>query len=219
MLFSGTPIMMQLNDRADMKMGNDIGVQSPASVCSASTPSEADVQTLGAIIYRDGQGVDPVIAGVVQVLRAEGVALCGVLQHEVANPGNCCASMYLENISNGTQLRLSQELGSGSQGCRLNPHTLAESSGQLLQEMDGRPDLLVLNRFGKGEAEGHGFRAVLEKAHQLQIPVLIGVKETYRSAWDDFAGDFSRALKVDSRSVVTWCTRAIAERRRVADDI
>lgn len=218
MLFSGIPIMMQSNDRADMKMGNDIGTQSSASVCSVSAQSEADMKILGAIAYRDGQGVDPLITGVVQVLRAKGVAVCGVLQHETANPGNCCASMYLENISNGLHLRLSQELGSGSQGCRLNPHILAESSGQLLLEMDEHPDLLVLNRFGKGEAEGHGFRAVLEKAYQLQIPVLIGVKETYRSAWDDFSGEFSRALKVDSRSVLTWCMKAITEKRRLTDD-
>lgn len=199
-------------------MEEDIGIQTPASVCSAPTDSEAGVQTLGAITYCDGQSVDLLIAGVVQVLRVEGATLCGVLQSEISNPGNCCASMYLENISNGAHLQLSQELGSGSQGCRLNPHILAECSGQLLQEMDGAPDLLVLNRFGKGEAEGHGFRAVLEKAHQLHIPVLIGVKETYRTAWDDFAGDFSRALKVDSRSVLTWCKKAIEEKRRGGND-
>lgn len=199
-------------------MKSDIGPQSSASDYSVSTSSAIGAQILGAIIYRDGQGVDPLIAGVVHVLRAEGAAICGVLQHETANPGNCCASMYLENISNGLYLRLSQELGRGSQGCRLNPHALAESSGQLLLEMDEHPDLLVLNRFGKGEAEGHGFRAVLEKAYHLQIPVLIGVKETYRSAWDDFAGEFSRALKVDSRSVLEWCMKAITEKQRLTDD-
>lgn len=199
-------------------MESDIGTQSSVSDCSVSTSSAIGVQILGAITYADGQSVDPLIAGVVQALRTEGAAICGVLQHEAANPGNCCASMYLENISNGVHLRLSQELGSGSQGCRLNPHTLAESSGQLLLEMDEHPDLLVLNRFGKGEAEGHGFRAVLEKAYQLHIPVLIGVKETYRSAWDDFAGEFSRVLKVDSRSVLMWCMQAITEKRRLTDD-
>lgn len=201
-----------------MKMKDEGGSIGSSASRSPSPVQEAGVQTLGAVVYRDGEGVDFLIAGVVKALQLEGAVLCGVLQQETAHPGTCCASMYLENISNGARLQLSQELGSGSQGCRLNPHTLAESSGQLLQEMKECPDMLVLNRFGKGEAEGHGFRAVLEKAHQLHIPVLIGVKETYCVAWDDFAGDFSHTLKVDAGSVLMWCKKVIAEKRRVPDD-
>ena len=200
-------------------MKNHVETRSSTSGCSEAMSGERGAQTLGAITYCDGQNVDQLIAGVVQVLEAEGVALCGVLQHEVADTEGCCASMYLQNISDGACLKLSQDLGSGSQGCRLNPHTLAESSGQLLLEMDKNPDLLVLNRFGKGEAEGHGFRTVLEKAYQRQIPVLVGVKETHRAAWEEFAGCFSRALKVDSRSVLMWCLKAIEEKDRVADDL
>lgn len=54
----------------------------------------------------------------------------------------------------------------GAKGCRLDPRALAALSGSLLGELDAGTQLLVLNRFGKGESEGHGFRAVIEQVFQ-----------------------------------------------------
>ena len=75
-----------------------------------------------------------------------------------------------------------------------------------------------LNRFGKGESEGQGFRAVIEDACMRGIPVLTAVREAYVEAWEAFAGDLGLLLPPDRAAVTGWTDRAIgnAGRRRDA---
>lgn len=168
---------------------------------------------LAAITLEEGVAVDPLFDTIVATLRDEGWQVAGYVQREIPNELGCSPEMLVEDVESGERLCISQALGPGSAGCRLDPQALANVAGLALVRLDERPDLLVLNRFGKGESEGMGLRAVIEKAASLNIPVLTSVKDTYRSAWMDYAGELSAILPASADAALAWCRAAITAQR------
>jgi hypothetical protein len=82
--------------------------------------------------------------------------------------------MDVRVLPNGPILRISQNLGSVSKGCRLDPAALEAAVGLVEARLDPNVDLLIINKFGKHEADGRGFRTVIAAALDLEIPVLVG---------------------------------------------
>jgi hypothetical protein len=78
------------------------------------------------------------------------------------------------------------------------------------------PDLLILNRFGKGEAEGRGFRDVMSQALLAGIPVLTAVRETYAAEWQEFSGDMGYDLEPEFAAVMGWVDMVSGDGKIVA---
>ena len=57
-------------------------------------------------------------------------------------------------------LRISQDRGKWARGCRLDAGSLELAVAQVASALDVGADLMIINKFGKHEAEGRGFRAV-----------------------------------------------------------
>ncbi|WP_419913209.1 DUF2478 domain-containing protein [Hoeflea sp.] len=159
---------------------------------------------LAAIRFGKDFHVDGVFDTAIAALRAEGLRIVGFVQRETPDPTTCCDITYLEDIVTGQRHRISQALGAGSRGCKLDPQALADVCGDLVGTLEERVDLLILNRFGKGESDGHGFRVVIEKALDLGIPVLTAVRDTYEPAFEEFAGDLAILLPAEHGAVVGW---------------
>lgn len=166
---------------------------------------------LAAIRFGKDFHVDGVFDAAIVALRADGLRIAGFVQREAPDPSTCCDITYLEDIETGRRHRISQALGAGSRGCKLDPQALAGVCGDLVGTLEERVDLLVLNRFGKGESDGHGFRVVIERALDLGIPVLTAVRDTYEAAFEEFAGDLAALLPAETDAVVDW-GRAISRR-------
>lgn len=168
---------------------------------------------VAAIQFKNGNPIDTVLDHVVTSLKAEGHRIGGFIQREMPDSVSCCSVTHLEGIIDGRLTRITQALGRGSKGCRLDPEALAKLSGLLLPLLDSGIDLLVLNRFGKAESEGQGFRGVIEKCFQIGIPVLTAVRDTYSSAWSAFGGEFVETLAPCPDSTLGWC-RAVLGREK-----
>nr|WP_312967472.1 DUF2478 domain-containing protein [Brucella intermedia] len=169
--------------------------------------------TLAAILAAKDVPVDQLLAGAAHRARQAGLRVAGFLQHRETGGEECCRDIEIEHIGTGVTQIISQALGSGSKGCRLDPAALADVAGALQTELDDGADMLILNRFGKGETEGHGFRSIIETAYARQIPVLTVVRETYVEGWNDFAGDCGVLLAPESKAVLGWCDRVMEARR------
>lgn len=161
--------------------------------------------SLAAVRFAAGDGVDAVLAAAARAVAARGYRVAGYLQHDVPDGPGCCSATYLEDIASGGRRRITQALGPGSRGCRLDPQALADATAGLLRDIGPQTALVVLNRFGKGEAEGHGLRAVVERAVDAGLPVLTAVKEPYAEAWEAFGGGIAVTLEPDAAQVLRWC--------------
>ncbi len=158
-----------------------------------------------AAIYLEKGDIDGFLGDVADTLRADGLRVYGALQSRGALVGEChCADMDLTTIGSNRVFRISQPLGAGSHGCRLHPGALAECSTFIEREMEQGADLLILNRFGRGESEGRGFRDLIAKALESEVPILTAVRPTYGHALAAFGADLACYLPMQRDAVFTW---------------
>ncbi|PCI05162.1 MAG: hypothetical protein COB78_00645 [Hyphomicrobiales bacterium] len=168
-----------------------------------------DIPKIAAMSFDKGKAIDAVLEEIICKLQARGYRVAGYLQRETAETDSCCSITDLESIAKGTKIRISQALGPGARGCRLDGNGLAEASSALIGELEEGIDLLILNRFGKGESEGQGFRAVIQKAMELNIPVLTAVRDAYRASWEEFGGEYAQIISHDNNGGLDWCLSSL----------
>ncbi len=158
-----------------------------------------------AAIQFDSQDVDGFLDEIAMSLKSCGLTVRGVVQSRGLAESDChCADMDLKTIGSDRVFRISQPLGNGSRGCRLHPGALAECAAHLQEQVAEGADLLILNRFGRGESEGRGFRDLIATALGTNIPVLTAVRPTYRADWEGFAGGAGTALPMTRAAVFHW---------------
>ncbi|WP_420410997.1 DUF2478 domain-containing protein [Roseibium sp.] len=165
-----------------------------------------------AVVCSDGAMIDRLFQTLFDALRQEKHPVSGVLQRRAEFGDTCCADMGLEMLSTGETIEISQPLGKESQGCRLNPGALSDITVRLTRELDSTPDLLLLNRFGKGEHDGQGFRQLIAKSLDQNIPVLTAVRPPYLDSWREFTGDLGVELPGDLEAVQSWCSSILPAR-------
>lgn len=146
---------------------------------------------LTALVYDEGFAMDRVFGALASRAREAGLRLGGVIEKDSspAAPGRRC-DMALEELAGGETIRISEDRGALARGCRLDLDGLARACALVLSSLK-QCDLILLNKFGKTEAEGGGFRCIISDALALEVPVVIGVPRRNLAAWRDYAGEFS----------------------------
>ena len=148
---------------------------------------------LGYVIHDDDNGNNR-MAALARALAARGVKLAGAVQTNRSRGADCACDMELTVLgTDAAPLRISQSLGAGSQGCRLDTDALERAAVRAALALEGA-DLALVNKFGKQEAAGRGFRDFIAAALAEDIPVLIAVAPELVPAFAGFAGDYAMAL-------------------------
>jgi nucleoside-triphosphatase THEP1 len=129
---------------------------------------------LAALVYNEQAYPDDILKEVVDRCRARGFRLAGVVQHRSREAGHRC-DMLLEDLATGQQSSIFAGRGRGAKGCQLDQDAMLQVVSQIERELKGSPKLLILNKFGKVEAEGAGMRDLIAKAAWMGIPAIVGV--------------------------------------------
>lgn len=160
---------------------------------------------IAAVASRSPGKIDHMLSEVAMHLRDEGIRICGIVQTNVERARQCRCDMDLLVLPTGPTIRISQDLGRNSRGCRLDAGALEQAVFHVEAALSGQVDLLIINKFGKRESEGRGFRAVIADALQRGIPVLVGVSEIADGDFRRFAHDLAEDLPDDADVVLDWC--------------
>ena len=167
-----------------------------------------------AYVMGDGRGaVDRLLAEVANALLAEGRDLAGVVQINTETAATLRCDMDLQVLGEATQVRISQRLGNQAQGCRLDPQGLEDAVGQVEASLPGK-DLLLVNKFGKTEGEGRGFRPVIAQALALEIPVVVGLNSDNLAGFQAFAEGLAMPLEASQPQILAWCRAQMGSRVR-----
>jgi hypothetical protein len=152
-----------------------------------------------------GRGdTDLVLHKLARMLAARGLRCCGTVQINSERPDAGPCDMDVQVLPDGPILRISQNLGRDSRGCRLDPAALETAVGLVSASMVQGADLLIVNKFGKHEAEGRGFRNVIAEALSNGIPVLVGVNLLNLSAFETYSGGMAVSLPPDCDRLESW---------------
>lgn len=109
--------------------------------------------------------------------------------------------MVLVELTTRARIRISQDLGAQARGCRRDVAALERMAG-LMESSVGRDlDVVIINKFGKWEAEGRGLRQAILAFLEQGIPVLVGLSRTNLEGWRAFAEGYGEMLPQDRETV------------------
>lgn len=151
------------------------------------------------------RAADDTFRAVANTLARDRCRLAGVMPLPAVQDDRHRCDQDLVDLSSGRRLSIHQALGRGSTGCRLDADALEAIVAAVGQQMEvQRPEILIVNRFGKLEATGRGFCPLIARALDLEIPVLVGVNDLNRAAFDAFASGLALELPDQPGPVLEW---------------
>lgn len=156
------------------------------------------VHPITALVYSDSAAADRALREIAVELLENGHRLAGLVQINTPRPGHSRCDMLLEDLAGGEQLRFSQDRGPEARGCALDIGQLLEAMQKVRAALADKPELVILSKFGKTEAEGGGFRPLIAEAIELGLPLLIGVPWRNIESWRIFAGPLAREITLDA---------------------
>jgi nucleoside-triphosphatase THEP1 len=150
-----------------------------------------------AILYSAGRDVDPVMDHIARLLKGEGLRLAGFVQRNEPRLGRRRCDMVLEELASSEIIGISQERGPLARGCHLDVSELLRGVELARQALAQKPDLLLINKFGKAEGEGGGFRPLIADAVELGVPVLVAVPWRNVDSWRLFSRELSAEIRIE----------------------
>jgi nucleoside-triphosphatase THEP1 len=145
-----------------------------------------------------------VLQGLAADLAARGLRCCGTVQINSGRLDAGPCDMDVRVLPDGPTLRISQTLGPRARGCRLDAGALETAVALVATGLSAGADLLIINKFGKHEAGGRGFRDLIAEAVARDIPVLVGLNPLNRAAFDTFAGGLAIEVPPEPAALRAW---------------
>ncbi|WP_029059543.1 DUF2478 domain-containing protein [Stappia stellulata] len=137
-------------------------------------------------------------------LLEKGIRATGVVQINAERDDAGPCDMDVQVLPEGPVIRISQSLGREARGCRLDPAALERAVGLVEARLASGADCLIVNKFGKHEAEGRGFRTAIAEALSADMPVLVGLNALNAEAFHQFSGGPATELPANVEDLVHW---------------
>ncbi len=169
-----------------------------------------------ASISAPGKGdMDLILAGLAKRLQGAGLRVAGLVQvnTECESGGPC--DMDVQVLPEGPVLRISQTLGPGARGCRLDADALERAVGLVSASLEPGADILLINKFGKQEAAGGGFREVMGAALAAGVPVIVGLNPLNAAEFEAFTDGMAEAIPPELDGLEAWVMRQVASQPAV----
>jgi molybdate transport system ATP-binding protein len=179
---------------------------SQPSMRGAMTADFRDINPnhLAAILYRPEDDVDALLAEFASARLRDGERIGGIVQRNLKDDAGRSNGMLVVDLLTGREISICQPLGRGATACKLDPAGLAEASLAVSRAIAEGAALIIVNKFSKQEAAGHGLRSELAEAIIAGGPVLTAVPEKCLDAWREFTGDLGTTLLCAPYVIEEW---------------
>ncbi len=159
---------------------------------------------LGYVMSSKRGGTDRLLSDFAEHLMRAETRLSGVVQFNTECADSHLCDMDVRVLPDGPVFRISQSLGTEARGCRLDPGALESAVGAVEKTLTPDTELLILNKFGKHEAGGRGFRDLIAHALAEDIPVLVGLSRMNVEAFQAFAAEMAVEVPADVAALDAW---------------
>ncbi|MEQ1696876.1 MAG: DUF2478 domain-containing protein [Hyphomicrobiaceae bacterium] len=149
------------------------------------------------LTYAAGSHINALLRDICGHLIAQGATLAGMVQINTMRPGRSHCDMLLEDLGSGERVEISEYRGPEARGCMLDVPQLMVALERAARALANPCDLLVVNKFGKTEVDGGGFRPLISEALSRNIPVLIAVPAASLPSWRQYAGDLAKEFAIE----------------------
>ncbi|KAE9629939.1 DUF2478 domain-containing protein [Parasedimentitalea maritima] len=165
---------------------------------------------LAYVMTQDRGATDRLLSALAEHLQAQGASIAGIVQTNTECHDDALCDMDVRVLPKGETIRISQSLGPQARGCRLDPAALEHAVAQVTNSLHATPlpEVLIVNKFGKHEADGRGMRPVIGEAMALGIPVVSGVNKMNVEAFKEFSDGLAVAVEPSVEALIKWLTTA-----------
>lgn len=170
--------------------------------------------SIALVVYDGDPRPDAMLRAVVRRLQRSGLTVAGLLQDRDPGEDGRCVRLFIEDIATGRRASLFQPRGMAARGCKLDQSGLAEAAAWLRDDIEARPDILFVNRFGRQEAEGCGLLDEIASAIVSGIPLVLAIDQAMIPRWRDFADDAGSILTNSGDELEAWCPHVLTDRRQ-----
>ncbi|MCK9908503.1 DUF2478 domain-containing protein [Microbacteriaceae bacterium K1510] len=162
--------------------------------------AECDVAS---IVFGPGDDPDRLLTEFAGDVSAAGFRVVGAIQigHDchAENP-----QLSVLTLPEGRRESLVQAHMPRGPGCRLDDAGFAKLAARLSDAVEPNADLIVISRFGHSEADGAGLAALIARATDADIPLLIAVSERRFPSWIRFCQGMSVRLGCRRKELDRW---------------
>jgi hypothetical protein len=171
---------------------------------------------LGYITIQGRGLIDDCLSEAVALMQARGLRLAGTVRAMPVNTNAHPCDTDIRILPDGPLHRISQPLGQGSRGCRLDTGAIEGVAADVEARLAGC-DVLVVNKFGKQECLGRGLRPAIVRALDLGVPVIVGVNGLNLQAFLEFVDGLATRLDARAACVAAWAERTTATNLAVTE--
>lgn len=166
---------------------------------------------IGAVMASDSAAAQALLTQVATRWKTR-LTIVGLTEEPPAG-ADPCAPGTLISIGDGKRFPIAQDLGCGAQGCTLDSAALMAAGQWVESRITTGCDLVILNKFGKLEAEtGSGLMGALTAAVALDLPVLLAVPPRFGAQWESFADGLATRLPPQLAAIETWLAQIFGHR-------
>lgn len=159
---------------------------------------------IGALVHENATLPDEQLQVFVQYLQEQGKLVLGVVQAPDEVSFAYRSKMGIINLSNGEYTSIAQDLGEHNTSCCLDSEAVSNASHILAEARALKPDLIIVNRFGKLEAEGEGFADEMLEIMSESIPMLTVVTPQFLESWRTFSGGLGSEINPELAELKAW---------------
>ena len=132
------------------------------------------------------------------------VRLAGAVAEDHGLPDRVCQAGYLRTLATGARYSIFHDLGPNAAACHLDGTGAAAAAIAVQHDIEKGCDLVLLNKFGKLEADGNGLAVAFRAALAAGLPLLTSVSPAHEGAWRLFAEREFTILPADPAEIDQW---------------
>jgi hypothetical protein len=161
------------------------------------------VERIGVVRGTSGAQVQDVFRALAERWRGS-VRLAGLIAEDHGLPDRACSAGFLRNVASGERFSIFHDLGPGSTVCHLDGMGALTAAQSVQRDIAAGCDLVLLNKFGKLEADGAGLFAAFSAVLDTGIPLLTSLPPAFEPAWTKLTGRPFSIVRADVDEIGAW---------------
>jgi hypothetical protein len=158
---------------------------------------------IGVVRGTSGAQVQDVLRALAERWRGS-VRLAGLIAEDHGLADRACSAGFLRNIATGERFSIFHDLGPGSSVCHLDGTGALTAAQSVQRDIAAGCDLVLLNKFGKLEADGAGLFAAFRAALDAGLPLLMSLSPAFEPAWTRLTGCSFAIVRADMDEIGAW---------------
>lgn len=157
-----------------------------------------------AMLRPPGSVAIPCLEGFTRILQGQGYLVRGLVQRSASENCACGCTVVLMDLDSRIEYRISQDIAPQIPCCEVDESGFREARHVLHRAMAADTDLIVVNAFGKPEAQGTGLADEMRAIMALGIPLITTVEPPRLGLWREFTAGLAEEIPPNCGGLMRW---------------